>query len=157
VLHSTSARVKMLGGVALAAGLAVSAMAAPAVGAPARTHTPHAVKAVHPVTVSHAAVKARTARPARSAHAPAASAAQIRMAHNLRRLRICESGNNFRENSGNGYYGAYQFAPSTWHAIGFRGRPDHAKHLTQNRAAMKLHHMQGWSAWPSCARAEHLA
>jgi Transglycosylase-like domain len=75
----------------------------------------------------------------------------------LHKLRICESGDNYRADTGNGYYGAYQFAPSTWHSLGFKGRPDHAKHATQNRAARKLHARQGWSAWPACSRTEHLA
>lgn len=32
-------------------------------------------------------------------------------------LRTCETGNNYSRNSGNGYYGAYQFLPSTWDNI----------------------------------------
>jgi hypothetical protein len=78
------------------------------------------------------------------------------MAVDLHKLRICESGDNYRENSGNGYYGAYQFSPRTWHALGLVGRPDRARPITQNLAARKLHAEDGWSAWPSCARSEHL-
>jgi len=29
-------------------------------------------------------------------------------------LRMCESGGNYKINTGNGYYGAYQFLDSTW-------------------------------------------
>ena len=32
-------------------------------------------------------------------------------------LRTCETGANYARNSGNGYYGAYQFLPSTWNNI----------------------------------------
>lgn len=32
----------------------------------------------------------------------------------LRALRMCESGGNYQINTGNGYYGAYQFSLSTW-------------------------------------------
>lgn len=40
-------------------------------------------------------------------------------------LRTCESGGNYNRNSGNGYYGAYQFLPSTWNRIAARiGRSD---------------------------------
>ena len=40
-------------------------------------------------------------------------------------LRNCETGGNYARNSGNGYYGAYQFLPSTWNAVARRsGRPD---------------------------------
>jgi hypothetical protein len=78
------------------------------------------------------------------------------MKHELHKLRLCESGNHYRENTGNGYYGAYQFASSTWHSLGFHGRPDRAKHVTQDRAARRMHRQSGWHAWPSCARTEHL-
>src|SRR5438045_553109 len=30
-------------------------------------------------------------------------------------LRWCESGGNYATNTGNGFYGAYQFAAGTWH------------------------------------------
>jgi resuscitation-promoting factor RpfA len=86
--------------------------------------------------------------------APAGASESMKV--ELHKLRICESGDNYHLNTGNGYYGAYQFAAATWHALGYRGRPDHAKALTQNRAARKLHSLEGWRAWPSCARAEHL-
>lgn len=32
----------------------------------------------------------------------------------LFKLRMCESGGNYAENTGNGYYGAYQFSYGTW-------------------------------------------
>jgi hypothetical protein len=78
------------------------------------------------------------------------------MKSELHKLRLCESGNNYRENTGNGYFGAYQFSRSTWHGLGFNGRPDQARHLTQDRAAKRLKHESGWGAWPSCSRTEHL-
>jgi resuscitation-promoting factor RpfA len=74
----------------------------------------------------------------------------------MHKLRICESGDNYRLNTGNGYYGAYQFSVRTWQGLGFHGMPEHARAVTQNRAARKLHAMEGWSAWPSCARSQHL-
>lgn len=74
----------------------------------------------------------------------------------LHKLRICESGDNYRADTGNGYFGAYQFSPATWHGLGFHGRPDHAHAVTQNRAARKLHARDGWGAWPACARSQHL-
>jgi resuscitation-promoting factor RpfA len=74
----------------------------------------------------------------------------------LHKLRLCESGGNYRENTGNGYYGAYQFSAGTWHGLGYHGRPDRAKSKTQDHAAMKMHKADGWAAWPSCAHSEHL-
>lgn len=35
----------------------------------------------------------------------------------LYKLRMCESGGNYQTNTGNGYYGAYQFSASTWNRI----------------------------------------
>ena len=66
-------------------------------------------------------------------------------------LRICESGNNYSENSGNGYYGAYQFALSTWVAIGYSGLPSDAPPAVQDQAAEKLQAMAGWGQWPACS------
>jgi hypothetical protein len=74
----------------------------------------------------------------------------------LHKLRVCESGNNYRENTGNGYFGAYQFSRTTWAGLGFHGRPDLAKPVRQDRAAKRLHATSGWSAWPSCSRTAHL-
>ncbi len=68
-------------------------------------------------------------------------------------LRRCESGGNYGENTGNGYYGAYQFALSTWSAIGYVGLPSEASPPVQDRAAAQLHNLVGWSAWPQCASA----
>lgn len=40
-------------------------------------------------------------------------------------LRMCETHGNYQTNTGNGFYGAYQFMPSTWNAIAKRtGRLD---------------------------------
>jgi hypothetical protein len=78
------------------------------------------------------------------------------MKSELHKLRICESGNNYHENTGNGYFGAYQFSRQTWHGLGFHGRPDRAPHHRQDHAAKDLHHANGWGAWPSCSQTEHL-
>jgi resuscitation-promoting factor RpfA len=74
----------------------------------------------------------------------------------LHRLRVCESGNNYHENTGNGYYGAYQFSPTTWSGLGFHGRPDKARPVRQDHAAKRLHARSGWGAWPACSRTAHL-
>jgi uncharacterized protein YabE (DUF348 family) len=36
----------------------------------------------------------------------------------LAKLRQCESGGNYQDNTGNGYYGAYQFSTGTWNSLG---------------------------------------
>jgi hypothetical protein len=66
-------------------------------------------------------------------------------------LRICESSGNYAANTGNGYYGAYQFSLSTWWGLGFTGFPSAAPPAVQDRAAAELQARSGWGSWPSCA------
>jgi len=68
-------------------------------------------------------------------------------------LRECESGDNYQADTGNGFYGAYQFALSTWANLGYSGRPDLAPYWAQDQAAQKLQSMEGWSPWPACSAA----
>ena len=70
----------------------------------------------------------------------------------LRRLRNCESGGNYSINTGNGYYGAYQFALGTWRSLGYSGYPHQASPSTQDQAARELQARSGWGQWPACAR-----
>lgn len=66
-------------------------------------------------------------------------------------MRQCESGDDYQANTGNGYYGAYQFALSTWESLGFSGLPSAAPPATQTQAATELQHEAGWGQWPVCA------
>jgi hypothetical protein len=68
-------------------------------------------------------------------------------------LRECESGDNYQADTGNGYYGAYQFSPSTWSDLGYPGRPDEEPYWMQDEAAQRLEATQGWAQWPSCSAA----
>ncbi len=67
------------------------------------------------------------------------------------RLRMCESTNRYTINTGNGYYGAYQFDLSTWRSVGGSGRPDQASAAEQDYRALRLYRMRGWEPW-TCAR-----
>jgi hypothetical protein len=67
-------------------------------------------------------------------------------------LRQCESSGNYTENTGNGYYGAYQFTAGTWASLGFAGLPSQAPPAVQDLAAQELQARRGWGQWPSCAR-----
>lgn len=67
------------------------------------------------------------------------------------KLRDCESGGNYSENSGNGYYGAYQFSPWTWWSLGLPGMPNVASSSAQDAAARALQVRSGWRSWPSCS------
>ena len=68
-------------------------------------------------------------------------------------LRECESGNNYQANTGNGFYGAYQFSESTWANLGYPGRPDQEPPGMQDEAAQKLQAQSGWGQWPACSAA----
>ena len=68
-------------------------------------------------------------------------------------LRNCESHGNYADNTGNGYYGAYQFSAATWHSLGYGGLPSDASPAVQDQAAAQLQARSGWGQWPSCSRA----
>lgn len=76
------------------------------------------------------------------------------------RLRQCEAGGDYTRNSGNGYYGAYQFARSTWrgavtragHAEWANRLPSDAPPAVQDAAARQLQSERGWAPWPGCSR-----
>ena len=65
-------------------------------------------------------------------------------------LRMCESGGNYATNTGNGYYGAYQFDLSTWASVGGSGYPHTASPAEQDYRAAGLYRARGSSPWPVC-------
>ncbi|MER8225708.1 transglycosylase family protein [Streptomyces sp. NPDC094143] len=70
------------------------------------------------------------------------------------RIAQCESGGNWHINTGNGYYGGLQFAPSTWRAYGgtaYAATADQASRSQQIAVATKVQRSQGWGAWPVCS------
>lgn len=67
------------------------------------------------------------------------------------RLRQCESGGNYATNTGNGYYGAYQYDLRTWNNYGGYSRPDLAPPAVQDDKARETQTQRGWSPWPSCS------
>ncbi|WP_281255255.1 resuscitation-promoting factor [Isoptericola jiangsuensis] len=66
-------------------------------------------------------------------------------------LAQCESGGNPATNTGNGYYGLYQFSLPTWQAMGGSGLPSDASASEQTMRAQKLQAQSGWGQWPACA------
>ena len=68
------------------------------------------------------------------------------------KLRNCESGGRYTVNTGNGFYGAYQFHPRTWRTLGYPGLPHQAPPEMQDEAARKLQARSGWGQWPVCSR-----
>jgi hypothetical protein len=73
-------------------------------------------------------------------------------AENLEALRWCESTNDYTADTGNGYYGAYQFSLETWEWLGYWGYPSEAPPEVQDQAALDLYDYSNWDAWPSCSR-----
>jgi hypothetical protein len=74
----------------------------------------------------------------------------------LQQLRQCESGDNYRINTGNGYYGAYQFDARTWRGVGGEGLPHQNPPHVQDEMATRLYEQRGWQPWPSCLRSRGL-
>jgi hypothetical protein len=73
------------------------------------------------------------------------------LSEDFARLRGCEASGIYDLNTGNGYYGAYQFSESTWLGIGETGLPSDASPATQDAAAYRLYEQSGWGSWPECS------
>ena len=69
-----------------------------------------------------------------------------------RKLRFCESTEQYDISTGNGYYGAYQFDLITWVGVGGEGDPSKAPPEEQDARARYLYHLNGWYPWPVCGR-----
>ena len=63
-----------------------------------------------------------------------------------------ESGGNPATDSGNGYYGMFQFSLSSWAAAGGQGNPANASAGEQLAVAERLQASSGWSNWPVSSR-----
>jgi hypothetical protein len=70
----------------------------------------------------------------------------------LQAIAACESGGNPSTNTGNGFYGKYQFTMATWQSVGGSGNPAAASEAEQDRRAAMLYARAGSSPWPVCGR-----
>jgi uncharacterized protein YabE (DUF348 family) len=68
----------------------------------------------------------------------------------LARLRSCEGG--YTTNTGNGFYGAYQFDRQTWGGYGGYAVASDAPPSVQDEKAWLTYQRRGWQPWPSCSR-----
>lgn len=68
------------------------------------------------------------------------------------KLAFCESGGRPNTNTGNGFYGMYQFTLPTWRAVGGTGLPSEASAEEQTKRAKILQARSGWGQWPACTR-----
>ncbi|MER5340309.1 transglycosylase family protein [Streptomyces mirabilis] len=103
--------------------------------------------------------------PARAAVAsppPFSGLSAGRVSHNCARdhwpwgcLAKCESGGRWHANTGNHHYGGLQFRQATWVAFGglaYARRADLARRKEQIKVAKRVVAVQGWGAWPVCAK-----
>lgn len=66
----------------------------------------------------------------------------------LAKLRACEG--SYTSNTGNGYYGAYQYDVATWGGYGGYTYASDAPPAVQDQRAWETYQRRGWSPWPSC-------
>jgi len=67
-----------------------------------------------------------------------------------RAVRARESGNRYRINTGNGYYGAYQYSADTWRRVGgtrFAAYANQAPPWAQDFITYKTVKRYGWGPW----------
>jgi hypothetical protein len=68
------------------------------------------------------------------------------------RIRQCESHGNYSTNTGNGYYGAYQYNDSTWGGYGGYQHASDAPASVQDQKAKETYAKRGSQPWPVCGR-----
>ena len=108
-------------------------------------------KAAAAQRAKEAADRAARARATQKAAAPP-TAAPVVSGDVWWRLALCESGGNAAANTGNGFYGAFQFMASTWRSVGGTGLPHQHSYEVQRSFAQKLQARSGWGQWPHCSR-----
>jgi len=70
----------------------------------------------------------------------------------LEAIAACESGGVPTTDTGNGFYGKYQFTAATWASVGGSGNPAAAPEAEQDMRAAMLYERQGTAPWPACGR-----
>ena len=82
----------------------------------------------------------------------AASRPAVTASPALQAIAACESGGNPATDTGNGFYGKYQFTLQTWQSVGGAGNPAAASEAEQDRRAAELYAREGATPWPVCGR-----
>jgi hypothetical protein len=67
-------------------------------------------------------------------------------------LSYCEAGGKPATNTGNGYYGMFQYDLQTWANYMGYARPDLAPAEVQLAKAKETQARRGWSPWPQCSK-----
>jgi len=73
-------------------------------------------------------------------------------AEQWRQLRFCESTETYTIDTGNSFYGAYQFTWETWGTVGGSDNPADAPPEEQDARARLLYADRGSQPWPVCGR-----
>lgn len=73
-------------------------------------------------------------------------------AETLAAIRSCESGGDYSTDTGNGFFGAYQFMQGTWEGVGGSGNPADASPAEQDKRAAMLYVQSGAGQWPVCGQ-----
>lgn len=130
--------------------------------APAPTSAPTAQPAAPtpvPPTPAPTTPPSAPAPTATTAPAPTAVPSGAPTAEQWAQVRACESGGNYQINTGNGYYGAYQFSATTWNNLASQYYPSlvgvlpsDASPADQDAMAYKLWEVAGRGQWPTCGR-----
>ena len=83
---------------------------------------------------------------------PAVRASRCASGDKMYCIKMCESGGNYSTNTGNGYYGAYQYDKSTWNGYGGYSTADQAPPEMQDEKAKSDYARRGGSPWPTCSK-----
>lgn len=123
------------------------------------TSTTVAPEPVVEVSTTVAYAPPTTATFARSTATTAHVAPPVRSSSSseLADIRACEQNDNpamgptgYASDTGNGYYGAYQFTWSTWASVGGTGNPAHASPTEQDMRAQMMIDAGRRGEWPNC-------
>jgi hypothetical protein len=95
---------------------------------------------------------ARLNRAARRERDQQAAASEVAVSPQLEAIAACESGGVPTTDTGNGFYGKYQFTLSTWASVGGSGNPAAAPEAEQDMRAAMLYEREGAAPWPVCGR-----
>lgn len=113
-----------------------------------RAHAEEAARAAAAAAAAARAVADRPRpRPAPVAAAPRPAAGGGGAGGFFACTRNIESGGNYAVNTGNGYYGAYQFDLGTWRSVGGSGLPSDASPAEQDARAATLYAQRGNQPW----------
>jgi hypothetical protein len=132
--------------------IALTSLHVPMPAVPAATPLPATTAPTGPPTTTTTSTTSTTAPiPTTTSTTAAPAPAYVSTSGSFAELRECESGDNYSDNTGNGYYGAYQFSEETWQGLGYSGLPSDASPSVQDQAAEQLQARSGWGQWPQCS------